>query len=150
MVSKMLAGQWKQLDSAEQQKYFNEAERLKNLHQLQHPNYKFNPKAKRMGMKKSVSRLEPLTRVSQPATPRVQENYYTVNVPDSASEASEDVVRYNAEDIAVHNLSSDQNIAIQPADSIPAPSTAPSQPLPQIIPIPGADQTFTTSIVELE
>jgi len=148
MVSKMLAGQWKQLDSAEQQKYFNEAERLKNLHQLQHPNYKFNPKAKRMGMKKSVSRLEPLTRVSQPAAPRVQENYYTVNVPDSASEASEDVVRYNAEDIAIHNLSSDQNIAIQPADSIP--STAPSQPLPQIIPIPGADQTFTTSIVELE
>ena len=147
-MSKMLAGQWKQLDSAEQQKYFNEAERLKNLHQLQHPNYKFNPKAKRMGMKKSVSRLEPLTRVSQPATPRVQENYYTVNVPDSASEASEDVVRYNAEDIAIHNLSSDQNIAIQPADSIP--STAPSQPLPQIIPIPGADQTFTTSIVELE
>ena len=128
--------------------YFNEAERLKNLHQLQHPNYKFNPKAKRMGMKKSVSRLEPLTRVSQPAAPRVQENYYTVNVPDSASEASEDVVRYNAEDIAIHNLSSDQNIAIQPADSIP--STAPSQPLPQIIPIPGADQTFTTSIVELE
>ena len=148
MVSKMLAGQWKQLDSAEQQKYFNEAERLKNLHQLQHPNYKFNPKAKRMGMKKSVSRLEPLTRVSQPAAPRVQENYYTVNVPDSASEASEDVVRYNAEDIAIHNLSSDQNIAIQPADSIP--STAPSQPLRQIIPIPGADQTFTTSIVELE
>ena len=147
-MSKMLAGQWKQLDSAEQQKYFNEAERLKNLHQLQHPNYKFNPKAKRMGMKKSVSRLEPLTRVSQPAAPRVQENYYTVNVPDSASEASEDVVRYNAEDIAIHNLSSDQNIAIQPADSIP--STAPSQPLPQIIPIPGADQTFTTSIVELE
>ena len=147
-MSKMLAGQWKQLDSAEQQKYFNEAERLKNLHQLQHPNYKFNPKAKRMGMKKSVSRLEPLTRVSQPAAPRVQENYYTVNVPDSASEASEDVVRYNAEDIAIHNLSSDQNIAIQPADSIP--STAPSQPLRQIIPIPGADQTFTTSIVELE
>ena len=101
-----------------------------------------------MGMKQSVSRLEPLTRVSQPATPRVQENYYTVNVPDSASEASEDVVRYNAEDIAIHNLSSDQNIAIQPADSIP--STAPSQPLPQIIPIPEADQTFTTSIVELE
>ena len=79
-----------------------------------------------MGMKKSVSRLEPLTRVSQPAAPRVQENYYTVNVPDSALEASEDVVRYNAEDIAIHNLSSDQNIAIQPADSIP--STAPSQP----------------------
>ena len=102
-MSKMLAGQWKQLDSAEQQKYFNEAERLKNLHQLQHPNYKFNPKAKRMGMKKSVSRLEPLTRVSQPAAPRVQENYYTVNVPDSASEASEDVVRYNAEDIAIHS-----------------------------------------------
>ena len=103
-----------------------------------------------MGMKQSVSRLEPLTRVSQPATPRVQENYYTVNVPDSASEASEDVVRYNAEDIAIHNLSSDQNIAIQSAESNQAPSTAPSQPLPQIIPIPEADQTFTTSIVELE
>merc|ERR1712004_719732 len=128
MVSKMLAGQWKQLDSAEQQTYFNEAERLKNLHQLQHPNYKFNPKARRMGMKKSVARLEPLTRVSPPAAatsspPEAQD--LTVNIPDSASE---DVVRYNSEDLAIHNLSSDQN-------------SIPSQPLPQIISIPEADQT---------
>ena len=145
-MSKMLAGQWKQLDSAEQQTYFNEAERLKNLHQLQHPNYKFNPKARRMGMKKSVARLEPLTRVSPPAaatsSPPEDAQDFTVNIPDSASE---DVVRYNSEDLAIHNLSSDQNnIVIQPVDSIS------SQPLPQIIPIPEADQTFTTSVVELE
>ena len=103
-----------------------------------------------MGMKKSVARLEPLTRVSPPAaatsSPPEDAQDFTVNVPDSASE---DVVRYNSEDLAIHNLSSDQNIVIQPVDSIPSQPVQ-SQPLPQIIPIPEADQTFTTSVVELE
>ena len=30
-----------------------------NLHQIQHPNYKYTPKARRMGMKKSMARIDP-------------------------------------------------------------------------------------------
>ena len=138
-VSKLLAEKWKKLDSEEQQKFFSEAEKLKNLHQLQHPNYKFNPKTKRIGMKKSVARLEPLTRVTaiteSGGAAAAQE--FTVNLPDSS------------EDIAIHNLSNDQNIIIQPVNLDSPPPTT-SQPLPQIIPIPEADQTITTSVVELE
>ena len=43
-VSKLLADKWKSLPPEEHRKWYGEAERLKNLHQLQHPNYKYNPK----------------------------------------------------------------------------------------------------------
>ena len=36
-VSKLLAEKWKSLPVEEQHEYFNEAERLKNLHQARHP-----------------------------------------------------------------------------------------------------------------
>ena len=39
-VSKILAEEWKKLGEEEKKKYSDEAERLKSLHQLQHPNYK--------------------------------------------------------------------------------------------------------------
>ena len=58
-VSKVLAEKWKAMDTESQQHYYQEAERLKNLHQIQHPNYKYNPKARRMGMKKSMARIDP-------------------------------------------------------------------------------------------
>ena len=58
-VSKVLAEKWKAMDTEGQGPYYQEAERLKNLHQIQHPNYKYNPKARRMGMKKSMARIDP-------------------------------------------------------------------------------------------
>ncbi len=36
----MLADEWKILTDDQKQQYYHEAERLKNLHQLQHPDYK--------------------------------------------------------------------------------------------------------------
>ena len=51
-VSKVLAEKWKSMTTEDQHQYYQEAERLKNLHQIQHPNYKYNPKARRMGMKR--------------------------------------------------------------------------------------------------
>ena len=58
-VSKVLAEKWKSMNSDDQQQFYQEAERLKNLHQIQHPNYKYTPKARRMGMKKSMARIDP-------------------------------------------------------------------------------------------
>merc|ERR1712080_710996 len=57
-VSKLLAEKWKSLPSEQQQEYYQEAERLKNLHMLQHPNYKYTPKSRRLGTKKSVAKLD--------------------------------------------------------------------------------------------
>ena len=59
-VSKLLADKWKSLPQDEQYKWYNEAERLKNLHLMQHPNYKYNPKSrpKKLSMKQSVARLD--------------------------------------------------------------------------------------------
>ena len=51
-VSKLLADEWKKLPEEEKQKYIVEAERLKNLHQIQHPNYKYSPKARKQGRMK--------------------------------------------------------------------------------------------------
>ena len=47
-VSKMLADEWKTLTEEQKQQYYFEAERLKGLHQLQHPGYKYSPKARKM------------------------------------------------------------------------------------------------------
>ena len=43
-VSKLLADKWKMMSDAEKSRWYTEQERMKNLHQLQHPNYKYNPK----------------------------------------------------------------------------------------------------------
>ena len=136
-MSILLADKWKQLDSEEKQHFFDEAEKLKNLHQLQHPNYKFNPKAKRIGMKKSIARLEPLTRVpgGQP------QEEFTVNLPELSEENNQ---------VSIHNLGQEQNIIIQPVDSVPMPIPPEQTTTTQIIPLPEADQTITTSVVELE
>lgn len=40
-VSKMLADKWKTLNQEQKQIYYTEADHLKNLHQLQHPDYKW-------------------------------------------------------------------------------------------------------------
>ena len=37
----MLAQQWKVLDEEQKSHFYTEAEHLKNLHQLQHPDYKY-------------------------------------------------------------------------------------------------------------
>ena len=58
-VSEVLAEKRKALDTEGYQHDYQEAERLKNLHQIQHPNYKYNPQARRMGMKKSMARIDP-------------------------------------------------------------------------------------------
>lgn len=39
-VSKMLADKWKTLNQEQKQVFYTEADHLKNLHQLQHPDYK--------------------------------------------------------------------------------------------------------------
>ena len=39
-VSKMLADEWKVLTDEQKRNYYHEAEHLKGLHMLQHPNYK--------------------------------------------------------------------------------------------------------------
>ena len=60
-VSKLLADKWKMMSDAEKSRWYNEQERMKNLHQLQHPNYKYNPKMrpKKLSMKQSVARIDP-------------------------------------------------------------------------------------------
>ena len=57
-VSRLLADKWKSMTSEEQAPFYLEAEKLKSAHQLQHPNYKYSPKARRLGMKKSVAKLD--------------------------------------------------------------------------------------------
>ena len=60
-VSKLLADKWKMMSDAEKSRWYTEQERMKNLHQLQHPNYKYNPKMrpKKLSMKQSVARIDP-------------------------------------------------------------------------------------------
>ena len=41
-----LADQWKTLPEAERAEYYKDAEHLKALHKIQHPEYKFSPKVK--------------------------------------------------------------------------------------------------------
>ena len=41
-MSKMLADEWKVLSDDQKQKYYMESEHLKSLHQLQHPDYKYD------------------------------------------------------------------------------------------------------------
>jgi len=43
----MLAEQWKTMSDGDKAKYYQEANYLKNLHQLQHPDYKYSPKARK-------------------------------------------------------------------------------------------------------
>lgn len=65
-VSKILAEKWKSMTPEEQSPFYEESERLKNLHLVQHPNYKYSPKHKRIGMKKSVAKLDPIPHHHQP------------------------------------------------------------------------------------
>ena len=60
-VSKLLADKWKMMSDAEKSRWYSEQERMKSLHQLQHPNYKYNPKMrpKKLSMKQSVARIDP-------------------------------------------------------------------------------------------
>ena len=44
--SQALADQWKTLPEAERAEYYKDAEHLKALHKIQHPEYKFSPKVK--------------------------------------------------------------------------------------------------------
>ena len=67
-VSKVLAEKWKALPSNEQQEFYVEAEKLKNLHQLQHPNYKYKPQARRLGMKKSVAKSDHILATGYPVS----------------------------------------------------------------------------------
>ena len=46
-VSKLLAEEWHKLEEAEKKKFYNQAEYLRKLHQEQHPDYKYSPKARK-------------------------------------------------------------------------------------------------------
>lgn len=46
-VSKLLAEEWNKLGESEKKKWYNEAEELKRKHQIQHPDYKYSPKARK-------------------------------------------------------------------------------------------------------
>ena len=46
-VSKMLADEWKTLSDQHKQVFYVEAERLKSLHQMQHPDYKYSPRSRK-------------------------------------------------------------------------------------------------------
>merc|ERR1719414_1454773 len=50
-VSKMLSPQWKKLSDQHKQAYYVEAERLKSLHQMQHPDYKYSPRSRKTASK---------------------------------------------------------------------------------------------------
>jgi len=43
-VSQALSDQWKSLSEVDRSQYYKEAEHLKTLHRLQHPDYKYSPK----------------------------------------------------------------------------------------------------------
>ena len=43
----MLADEWKTLDDNKKQRFYQEAEHLKNLHQIQFPDYKYSPRARK-------------------------------------------------------------------------------------------------------
>jgi len=46
-VSQALSDQWRSLSEVDRSQFYKEAEHLKNLHKLQHPDYKFSPKSVR-------------------------------------------------------------------------------------------------------
>jgi len=46
-VSQALSDQWRSLSEADRAQFYKEAEHLKNLHRLQHPDYKFSPRTVR-------------------------------------------------------------------------------------------------------
>ncbi|KFB44326.1 AGAP005183-PA-like protein [Anopheles sinensis] len=48
VISKNLGQRWKQLSAAERQPFIDEAERLRQLHTREYPNYKYRPKKKQV------------------------------------------------------------------------------------------------------
>uniref|UniRef100_A0A182IYK8 Uncharacterized protein n=1 Tax=Anopheles atroparvus TaxID=41427 RepID=A0A182IYK8_ANOAO len=48
VISKNLGQRWKQLTAAERQPFIDEAERLRQLHSREYPNYKYRPKKKQV------------------------------------------------------------------------------------------------------
>ena len=50
----MLADDWKRMGDEDKQKFYQEAEHLKNLHQLQFPDYKYSPRARKGTVRKLI------------------------------------------------------------------------------------------------
>ena len=57
-VSKLLAEEWHKLEETEKKKFYNQAEYLRKLHQEQHPDYKYSPKARKPRVSPRSSRDE--------------------------------------------------------------------------------------------
>ena len=57
-VSKLLAEEWHKLEEGEKKKFYNQAEILRKLHQEQHPDYKYSPKARKPRVSPRSSRDE--------------------------------------------------------------------------------------------
>ena len=57
-MSKLLAEEWHKLEEGEKKKFYNQAEYLRKLHQEQHPDYKYSPKARKPRVSPRSSRDE--------------------------------------------------------------------------------------------
>ena len=68
-VSKLLAEEWHKLEEGEKKKFYNQAEILRKLHQEQHPDYKYSPKARKPRVSPRSSRDEKQVSTSMPLKP---------------------------------------------------------------------------------
>ena len=123
-VSKMLADQWKELTDEEKQKYYQDAEHLKNLHQLQHPDYKYSPRARTKKKGSASAYQTPMTISPAPSAP--------VNIAPAPTPAHRNI------QIGPNGLLSAQpfvlapprtpTVAVSAANCVPLPIRIPSVP----------------------
>lgn len=95
-VSKMLADEWKTLTDQHKQQFYTESENLKNLHQLQHPDYKYSPRSRKNPRTPRNARAAANTAVNDPATtfsmpplmPMTPSNFSSSSPTTTGSQAS--------------------------------------------------------------
>ncbi|RNA35567.1 transcription factor Sox-12-like [Brachionus plicatilis] len=96
-ISKNLGAKWKQMSHEQRQPYVHEANRLRQIHFKDYPDYKYRPKKKQKKILSTDSRLDELLDPSVPMTP-----------PDSVHSACSYSSKFKVNDDALKTLISNQ------------------------------------------
>ena len=87
-VSQVLSDKWKAMSGEEKSVYYNEAEHLKNLHKIQHPDYKYTPKVSKQESPKPSTIISPASSTPNKQTPEDPNDLEILQVASSSSKAS--------------------------------------------------------------